>query len=115
MVAGLEPRQSIILLEQAINDYPSFEGWATAVGAFDAGAGENRRPDPQLTEQLDHIFTWYENELMRPPRAGALRDKLGDVRDAGYDQDFIVTYAIAMGYGGNLNNLRQHYHAARRA
>jgi hypothetical protein len=115
MVAGLDPQQSIILLEQAVNDAPSFEGWATAVGAFDASTGGNRNPDPQLTEQLDHIFTWYENELTQPPRAGALRDKLREVRAAGYDQDFIVTYAIAMGYGGNLTNLRQHYHAARRS
>lgn len=114
MVAGLEPQQSIIVLEQAITGFPSFQGWATAVGAFNADTGENEPIAPQLTEQLDHIFTSYENELTQPPRSGSLRDKLRDMRAAGYDEDFIVTHAIAIGYGGNLNNLRQHYHAARR-
>lgn len=49
MVAGLEPQQSIILSEQAANDPPSFDGWATAVGAFAADTGESKQPDTQLT------------------------------------------------------------------
>jgi hypothetical protein len=43
-VAGL-PNQSIILLEQAFSvDAQSFQGWAAAVGAFNADTGENEHP-----------------------------------------------------------------------
>jgi hypothetical protein len=75
-----------------------------------------------LDEQLDHIFTQYENELSLSPASAkssygssvdVLRRKLEDVRASHYDEDFIVTYAIALGYQGNLAKLRQHYEAAR--
>jgi hypothetical protein len=117
-VAGL-PRQSIILLEQGGLGFPSFRGWATAVGAFNAATGKNEQPIPELDQQLDEIFTWYENELAGPPTsrthgssAIVLRQKLQAVRAGGYDEEFIVTYAIALGYQGDLMRLRQHYQAA---
>jgi hypothetical protein len=118
-VAGLN-RQRIILLEQSRPSFPSFQGWATAVGAFNAATGNYEQPIDQLDAQLNQIFTWYENELNGAPTSRTygvshdlLRGKLRAVADAGYDEDFIVTYAIALGYPGNLQKLRQHYAAAR--
>jgi hypothetical protein len=120
-VAGL-PNQSIILLEQAHDGFPSFQGWADAVGAFNADTGENEHTNPDLDEQLGQIFTWYENELGMSPAsaksaygssAEALQEKLKELRASGYDEDYIVSYAIALGYPHDLKRLRKHYQAAR--
>lgn len=118
-VAGL-PQQSIILLEQAVPDARSFRGWASAVGAFNAETGEHEHCQPALDEQLDAIFTSHENELALPPTsrpyptaAAILREKLQAVSAGGFDEDFVVSYAIALGYQGDLGRLRRHYSVAR--
>ncbi|ORV61489.1 hypothetical protein AWC03_09835 [Mycobacterium europaeum] len=120
-VAGLN-RQRIILLEEGGPGFPSFHGWASAVGAFNAATGDYEQPIPELDEQLNTIFSRYENELTGAPNAttygvthGLLREKLKAVAAGGYDEDFIVTYAIGLGYPGDLPRLRQHYAAARGA
>jgi hypothetical protein len=121
-LAGLSG-QSIILLEQERSDdrFPRFHGWATAIGAFNAATGKNEQPIPELDEQLDTIFTQYENELALPQlyasraypnSAPILQKKLQALHADGYDDDFIVTYAIALGYQGDLKRLRLHYWAA---
>lgn len=117
-VAGLS-RQSIILLEQSVPGFPSFRGWATAVGAFNAATDEYEQPSPELSGQLDEILARYENELAGSPASRAygvshdlLRQKLQAVRAGGYDEGFFVTYAIALGYPGDLKLLRRHYSAA---
>jgi hypothetical protein len=117
-IAGL-PQQSIILLEQAVSDAQSFRGWASAVGAFNAETGEYERSYPDLDEQLDAILTNYENELALAPTSRAyptgapiLREKLRAVSAGGFDEDFVVTYAIALGYQGDLGRLRRHYSVA---
>jgi hypothetical protein len=121
-VAGLSG-QSIILLEEEKSDprLPSFRGWATAVGAFNAATDRNEEPYPWLTGVLDDVFTSYENELALSPASASdvyptsthiLRQKLQELREHGYDEDFIVTYAIGLGYQGNLQRLRDHYNAA---
>jgi len=111
-VAGL-PQQLIIVLEQAVLGAHSFQGWACAVGAYNAETGDHEHPNPDLDEQLDAILTSFENELMGPPRAGLLREKLHEVCVGGFDEDFVVTYAIALGYQGDVGRLRRHYSAAR--
>jgi len=118
-VAGL-PQQSIILLEEAVPDAQSFRGWASAVGAFNAEKGQHEHSHPDLEEQLDTILTGYENELALAPisrayttSAAILREKLQAVSAGGFDEDFVVTYAIALGYQGDLERLRRHYSAAR--
>jgi hypothetical protein len=65
-VAGLNG-QSIILLEQSRPRFPTFRGWATAVGAFNAAKDNYEQPINEINEQLDAIFTRYENELAGPP------------------------------------------------
>lgn len=122
-VAGLRG-QSIILLEQdQSNDrfFPKFHGWATAIGAFNAATGKNEQSIPELDEHLDTIITRYANELALTPSSASrgypdgapiLQKDLHALHTDGYDEDFIVTYAIALGYQGDLKRLRQHYSAA---
>jgi hypothetical protein len=120
-VAGL-PEQSIIVLEQAAtDDAQSFQGWASAVGAYNAADDQYESSGSDPRDQLDGILTWYENELsLRPASASSayptsapmLRQKLQAVRAGGYDEDFVISYAIALGYQGDLKRLRQHYSAA---
>jgi hypothetical protein len=121
-VAGLSG-QSIILLEQETSDphFPSFQGWANAVGAFNAATDKAENSHPWLAEMLDDVFTSYENELALspasasaayPPSAHVLRGKLKGLRTDGYDEDFIVTYAVGLGYQGNLARLREHYRSS---
>jgi hypothetical protein len=122
-LAGLPEPELIVLLEQEVpgQRLPTFQGWATAAGAFNAATGENEQPNPELTERLDDILTSHENELALGPAstllaypnsAPKLREKLRAV-SADYDEEFIVTYAIALGYPGDLQRLRQHFRAAR--
>jgi hypothetical protein len=109
MTAGL-PNQSIILIEQAItDDAVSFEGWATAVGAFDTAEGEYMAPNTHLLAEVSAILTDYENELTAVPKPGPLRDRMLELGNDRHDTDFIVTSAIALGYQGNLKLLRRHY------
>jgi len=121
-VGGLA-RQSIILLEREIADtrFKNFRGWATAVGAFNAATGKKDEPLPGLCDLLDSILTAHENELHLSPSSAAsayptsahlLRQKFQALIADGYDEDFVVTYAIALGYPGPLHRLRQHYSAA---
>jgi hypothetical protein len=37
---------------------------------------------------------------------------LSQFRDAGLDQDFVVTYCIALGYSGDTKRLREHCNEA---
>ena len=131
MVAGL-PEPSIILWEQAVTDdargygnrsalATTFQGWASAVGAFNAADDQSEPIRTDLEEQLDDILTNYENELALAPTSASsaypnsapiLREKLQAVRAGGYDEDFVVTYAIALGYPHDLKKLRRHYSAA---
>lgn len=120
-VAGLN-KQRLILLEQGLPGFRTFQGWAVAVGAFNAATGEHEQQIPELDGQLDELFTWYENELAGAPSATTygpthelLRGKLKAVAALGHDEDFIVSYAIGLGYTGNLQRLRQHYASARDA
>lgn len=97
-------------------DSLSFEGWATAVGAFNAGTGEATEP---LDEELDdefHGLLYTDRELS----SGALRGRerlipqasMTMFKSAGLDEDFVVTYCIALGYLGDHKNIRNHYRAA---
>ena len=108
------------MLEQAVLNAQSFQGWASAVGAFNAETGQYEHSYPDLDEQLDAILISHENELALAPisrayatSAAILREKLQAVSAGGYDEDFVATYAIALGYQGDLERLRRHYSAAR--
>jgi hypothetical protein len=111
----LAHRQTLILLEQAVtSDATSFQGWACAVGAFNAETGRNEQPDPALAALLDNIITGFENELAGPPSgpgAEFLHERIREL-PTGPDEDFIVTYTLALGYTGDITRFRQHYRSA---
>jgi len=94
-----------------------FDGWATAVGAYNAGTGE---PTAPLAEELDdefHGLLFTDRELS----SGALRGRDRHIpqasmrifQKAGLDEDFVVTYCLALGYLGDHKNIRNHYRAAK--
>jgi len=95
---------------------PSVRGWASAVQAFDSQTGE---PTPGLEPALHEVFValLYDDEYLREgAKKGPHRDltqrRLGQLHAAGLDQDFIVTYCIALGFSGDMPRLRQHCDAA---
>lgn len=98
-------------------DHLSFEGWATAVGAYNAGTGETTAPlDKELDEEF-HDLLFTDRELS----SGALRGRerlipqasMTVFKSAGLDEDFVVTYCLALGYLGDPTNIRNHYRAAK--
>ncbi|BCI87640.1 hypothetical protein PJK45_02955 [Mycobacterium kansasii] len=106
--------QTLIVLDW--NSRPPFEGWAAATGAYNA-ATDKSTPllDRALHDEFVGMLEW-DRELVGSARTG--RDRglpqahLRALRAAGLDEDFVVTYAIALGYTGDLKRLREHYRAA---
>jgi hypothetical protein len=95
----------------------NFEGWATAVGAFNAETGESMTP---LDEELDEEFRtmlMYSSELGQGGKRGEQRhipqSSMTVFKQAGLSEDFVVTYCICLGYQGDHQNIRNHYRAAR--
>jgi hypothetical protein len=106
--------QTLIVLDW--NSRPPFDGWAAATGAYNA-ATDTSTPilDRALHDEFVGMLEW-DRELVGSARTG--RDRglpqahLRALRAAGLDEDFVVTYAIALGYTGDLKRLREHYRAA---
>jgi hypothetical protein len=99
-------------------DRLKFDGWATAVGAFNAATGE---PTPPLDEELDREFRHlllYSQELGQGAKRGEQRHivqaPMSTFNQAGLSEDFVVTYCIGLGYSGDHRNIRNHYQAVRR-
>ncbi|WP_212808074.1 MULTISPECIES: hypothetical protein [unclassified Mycolicibacterium] len=112
---GRAKDQTLIVFQWG--DYLSFDGWATAVQAFNAGTGE---PTPPLDEELDEEFRsllMSSRELSSGAQRGRERhipqSSMAVFKSAGLDEDFVVTYCIALGYLGDTKNIRNHYRAAR--
>jgi hypothetical protein len=106
--------QTLIVLDW--NSRPPFDGWAAATGAYNAATDENTLLlDRALRDEFVGMSQW-DRELVGSARTG--RDRglpqahLRALRAAGLDEDFVVTYAIALGYTGDLKRLREHYRAA---
>jgi hypothetical protein len=106
--------QTLILFEWP----PSgrFTGWATATEAFNAATGETTAP---LTEELHEEFVdmfFWDRELVGGALRGRDRDRpqqhLRNLHDAGLDEDFVVTYALALGQLIEPKHIRDHYRAA---
>jgi len=96
--------QTLIVLDW--NSRPPFDGWAAATGAYNAATDENT---PLLDRALHDEFvgmSQWDRELVGSARTG--RDRglpqahLRALHAAGLDEDFVVTYAIALGYTGDL-------------
>ncbi len=92
-----------------------FDGWATAVGAFNAATGE---PTPSLDKELDDEFRFmlmYNRELGESAKRGAQRQvpqsSMATFKQAGLSEDFVVTYCIGLGFSGDHRDIRKHYQA----
>jgi hypothetical protein len=105
---------SLVVLEWGKS--PAVLGWATAVQAFNAEAGE---PTPPLPSKLHDVFAdmlFRDDYLSEGAKAGRHREitqgHLRELKAAGLTQDFIVTYLIALGFHGNMRRLREHCQVA---
>lgn len=106
--------QTIILFEWSTQ--PSFHGWAAATGAYNAATDALT---PQLSGELHEIFTrmlFWDSELGSSAKVGRDKERVRpffrELRTAGLNEDFVVTYTLALGYGGSAQRLREHYRAA---
>ena len=95
---------------------PAVLGWATAVQAFNAETGE---ATPPLSPELHDVFVnmlFRDDYLREGAKAGRHRqitqDYLRELKEAGLDLDFVVTYLIALGYHGDMRRLREHCEVA---
>lgn len=120
-VTQLERAVQIVPTHQVLIVYDwgsnSNEGWATAVQAFDARTETTVAPlDFDLHGEFELLLR-HTREL----HGGAVngRDRhipqrsLRTLKSAGLDEDFVVTYCIALGFGDHgVKRLREHYRAA---
>jgi hypothetical protein len=105
--------QTLILFEWST---PSFLGWATATAAFNAATGETT---PPLAKDLHDEFrrtVYYDRELVGGARRGKDRERpqrhLCNLHDSGLDEDFVVTYTLALNEQIDPKHIREHYRAA---
>lgn len=114
---GIERAHDATLIVFPWGDRLGFDGWAAAVGAFNAATGESTQP---LAGELDKEFRGlllYSNELGQSAQRGEqrrmLQTSMSVFKTAGLSEDFVVTYCLGLGYRGNHQNIRNHYRAAR--
>lgn len=111
---SMATNQAIILFEWSAR--VNFLGWATATEAFNAETGETIEPLPEELHKKFVRTLHYDSELL----GGALRGQgrehpqryLRELADAGLDEDFVVTYALALGEHISPKHIREHYRAA---
>lgn len=104
--------QTLIVFEWA----NSLLGWATATEAFNAATGEQTPPLAEdLHKEFERMLSW-DNELNGGAYKGPGRDRpqkhLRTLHDAGLDEDFVTTYALALNEGIDAKQIRAHYGAA---
>ncbi len=95
---------------------PGVLGWATATGAFNAETGE---PTPPLEASLHDEFIsmlFRDDWLSSPPKSGSDRQYVHEYMrtfgGAGLNDDFVVTYCIALGCTRDPRRIREHYRVA---
>lgn len=95
---------------------PGVLGWATAAGAYNAETGE---PTPPLDSELHEEFIsmlFRDDLLSSPPRSGrdreAVHEYMRTFQAAGLNDDFVVTYCIALGCTRDPQRIRDHYRVA---
>jgi hypothetical protein len=95
---------------------PAMLGWATAVQAFNAETGETTPPLPPDTHQVFVDMLFRDDYLSEGAKAGRNRDTVQDylrqLKAAGLDQDFVITYLIALGFRRDTRRVREHCEVA---
>jgi len=95
---------------------PGILGWATATQAFNAVTGE---PTPPLDAELHDEFIsmlFRDDLLSSPPKSGrgreAVHEYMRTFHAADLNDDFVVTYCIALGCTRDPRRIREHYRVA---
>jgi hypothetical protein len=106
--------QTLIVLERA--GCVDFRGWATAARAYNPSTGRTMSPlcDP-LRRQFVRLLS-YDFELAGSAVRGGDRERpqrhLRELIEAGLDENFVVTYALALDRKVPASQIREHYRAA---
>lgn len=112
---GLQPGGTVVVF--AYGGPPAIDGWMAATGAHDLQTGE---ATPSLGGDLHDTFTsmlMWEREIGEGAKRGKQRHlvqrPLARLKQAGLDEDFVVTYCAALGlYDHYFDRLREHYQQA---
>ncbi|MBY6366987.1 hypothetical protein [Rhodococcoides corynebacterioides] len=112
---GLQPGGTVVVFEYGAP--PAIDGRMAATGAYDLRTGETT---PLLDEELRETFTsmlMWKREIGEGARRGRQRHlvqrPLARIKQAGLDEDFVVTYCAALGlYDQYFDRLREHYRQA---
>ena len=94
--------QVLVCLEWA----ESYEGWASAVGAYNAATDRVQAPiSDELTSDFKYLLMW-DTEIGQGPKRGRGRGRIHPtirkLRDAGLSEEFVVTYALGLGLSGDM-------------
>lgn len=96
---------------------PELEGWATAVGAYNAQTDSETAPlDPELHDEFSSMLMW-DREIGEGAQRGRNRERVQShlrvLKAAGLSEDFVIGYALALGLSDHsFPKLRAHYQAA---
>lgn len=112
---GLQPGGTVVMFEYGAP--PAVDGWMAATGAYDLRTGKTK---PLLNDELRDTFTsmlMWEREIGEGARRGQQRHlvqaPLARIKQAGLDEDFVITYCAALGlYDHYFDRLREHYRQA---
>jgi hypothetical protein len=96
---------------------PELEGWATAVGAYNAQTDAETAPlHPELHDEFSSMLMW-DREISEGAQRGRNRERVQShlrvLKAAGLSEDFVIGYALALGLSDHsFPKLRAHYQAA---
>lgn len=109
-ISAVPRDQVVICLEWS----ESFEGWASAVGAYNAEIDQIQPPlEDDLAGEFEYLLMW-DSEILEGAKRGRGRDRIHPtirtLKDAGLSEQFVMTYALALGASGNVaEHIAKHY------
>lgn len=102
--------QTLVCLEWS----ESFEGWASAVGAYNAATDEIEAAlDDELVKDFEYLLMW-DTEILGGTKRGRGRERIHPtirgLKDAGLSEQFVATFALGLGASsGVAEHLLLHY------
>lgn len=95
---------------------PELEGWAAAVGAYNAHTDAEATPlEPELHDEFTSMLMW-DREIGESAQRGRNRERVQShlqvLKAAGLTEDFVIGYALALGLNDHrFSKLRAHFQA----
>lgn len=114
-VVGYATDRLLVVLE--LGSTPELEGWATAVGAYNAQTDSEATPlASELHDEFSSMLMW-DREIGEGAQRGRNRERVQShlrvLKLEALSEDFVVGYALALGLHDHyLPKLRAHYQAA---